>query len=1565
MLKFWLFLLLINRLSTEHHAYKQKTYELNVAFKRTSDLFNKLKLEYGFENLNKNVMDEINETVVGYVRNTSNTFFRHKRELLKNFNKGIDTLKEFQDFIPLNFHNARDVNIFSLRNGLELTWFAAVLDASKVSLFKINKAGLNYVTAYSVTNGTQLVVNDCNDGILLIVQNQYNFINILRFAKVTDKYLQPIQEFEWNDRTHLTIWKGMNKLYLGIASDSNISIYSWFGDYFDLIQIINLGTKKLVPFQSKGFMYLAATGSTTTVFKYFLKSNKFLAMQQLSSSQDISFFQVKEGHFTENFLSLSTWSSVIIYKSTHGRFVPFQQISSGTFTAQIISNKAILFFALHKDTVSTYQYNGWRFIKLAVKLNGIHRFHKANLYGKQLLLVKYNNDTWALKQPIWTKKKTYKDIQEEIRAWNIKAKDTAQRKLNEIFNLDKPVRILKGHIDQLFVHNINQHNSQALQIASEQYNKMKNKLLEQNIVINNKWKSGNLTVSSLRANKFQMKCKTKCKINKVNINGKIDLLSKLQALQDRNKATSFKTLAVKEIKNWKCPIFNLPIDNIDVDKSINGVLLENLQKNTLKVSGSQKVFGRHTFVSINVTNTLMPLNIALNLPKQEIRVGKINVTELTVTEGGVLLPLNGLPTVITGLVKASNITVKNKIDLQGSAKSNWMKKLSPIRYIPESITLDYDLKLENVKIENLQSAGLIVSKVGSVKEILSNAISLRDNVPISLVFSSEKVKWHNVAVHGFQNWITANSENIITGKKYFLQNVEITESSYESIRFPWIETALCGATVIVPEIKVPVLTLNNITVKSLTSLHVFGNMCVKCATNNSSLAFKPFDSSAQPYYHNVKAKNIITTNVNNINLITLEKLANSWIEPNILKTPVEATELKIKVLQSPMQFYAELSKVIRNVVSKQNTYTDSINKINLTDFLANAIKVGDIISLMNIKFNNGFTANRIYTPYPLLPMVQTGSHLRCYKNRISGITEVNTINLPYYSRLVQSNTSVNIIVKGSAIFSVEPMIHSINKNKLNELFTQTWIISNPTTFYGKNLHLTNALITGNITLKKPANTLCIEMWKNISEHVLSKRGIQKISVDAFLNNVETNTIVGSNTSRIISSVSDFNDIFDDPVMKDRVQDVKAKWTFNKLKILGQMDVRNKINNMNLKTDVMRHDSKNNIVTGKKTVMILTTKNLNGLNFAKWIDNTLTQKEKHITIKGQKSFLTAMFNNITLSGTVLGHTIDEALLKSANQTVYGQKKIHGSIYASTIFIDGLVNDINLNTLIDNQLKKQSSSQNVETEIELQENLFIMGNLIVNDTYAGANMKNFEQNYANMPFITEKMDKYLTAAETINLVLKNRAVYINKLGIVKNINNISRKSMFIENEQCKMKNFTKYCVNEYIEDIIVRSNTSNVIFIKSVLLNEDEFVVWVEFDLVSIFLFDAVNKSLVYVKGLHVPKIIEALVESMLNSLWIVIRLISQTLVLHYQPWKDLQKYVLPATDVFALSRTPNNQLLLFLSNGIWDLNRLASPRNIIEIPLKGQVETIVDGFNYFIKYTSINETTLTKARYVEN
>ncbi|XP_031830303.1 uncharacterized protein LOC116426016 [Nomia melanderi] len=1563
---------------TKCQAYQQKDYTLNTALDQTTKFFQKLKLNNALKGLNNNTLCEINEKIAEHVANTSKVVVNRlkKREIPEAFNKGINTLKGFQDYDQLNFSDVRDIKFFSLQSN-QLIWFIAVLDVSTISVYQINNQSPYRVANYSLTTGKRIIVSSCIYGALLIVQNQDDSIFILPFSETNGNYyLYSIQDLESSNISDLILWHGMNQLYLGIASHLNISIYTWCSDYFDLVQTIPHGTKKLIPFYKKGFMYLAVTGSTTLIFKYFFRYNKFIITQRLPLSRDVSSFQIGKGHFMEHFLSLSTESSMTVYKEIHDRFIPFQQIPFGKSTLPIVSNNAILLLLLHEDKILSYQYDGWKFVDLNIKLFDIDHFQHVLLYEKELLLVKYKNGTWAMKELIWVEQKSYKDWQEEIRTWIVNMKKTAERTLVQKPLLKDPVRLLNGSINQLFVHNINGRNSQPLEEATKQYKRLISKLRNQRISLNSKLylHSDHLTLTSLHAKKSQIKCKTMCKVNRLNVQENSHLFSKLKKINNVNQAKSFRALSMKEIKNWKCPHFSLPIEKIIINKSINGILLDDLQKNILKVVDSQHISGEHIFSSINVSNALLPLNIASSLTKVQLQMQEIQVVEFNLTGNGLLLPLHGSLTVMTGSIKAAKVIVNNNVHLQGPIEGTWKKRSIPVMTISEPINIHDVLPLESAKIENLRSQDLIDNRTGSVKEILSKLIPLNKNVSVSLTLFSEKMKWSNVTLHESQNWITANSQNtVISGRKRFLRNVEITKSSYKNLKFLEIKAPLCGNTITAPEIKTSTLTIDNITVRDLNSFRTFmyfGNLGERYFDKNLMSLFKFLNLTSETFYYNTIVKNITATYVNNLNLTELKEFANSWNNPNILRGSHETTALMVDTLQLPTRFQIDLPEIVGDIVSEQNTHLGSVNNISIDNFVANIVKLEDKIFFENITFSelsNGFTANHIYISHLPFHYSNLEENVNLYKKQISGNIEANAINLPYSFTFTESKFPLNIVVKVSTTFLSEPTVQSINNIKLKELFEQIWLTTNTTVFQGKNLHMLNASMKGNDNLNSVLNTLNSDTWDDISKRILSKTRIQEIQVFPSLNNIQTSGIIGSNFSNVKSSVPDFNNIFDNAVIRSKNQKITAKWTFDKLKIIGKLHVKRKINNMNLETDVMRFNSGEIIIAQKTTVIVLTTENLNGFNFYEWAKNALKQKESFVIIKGRKSFNTITINSINVSGTVKGQNLTEALSNSTDQIISSQKIIHGSINASIFIIDGLVNDVNLVDLINNQLKKQNPQQRIKTGIEFQNSLRVLGNFSVNGSYGNTELKQFYKNYSNIAPSTEKTKNYYKAAETINMALQNRAVYLNKIEMVKEVNiaNIVNENISYQGEQCEFRNSSQFCADKNIMNVILKLNPSDFVLIKSITLEEEKFIVWITLNSVTIFLYNNVEESFYHLKGLYIPNIINAFAESTSHSLWIALRLTSQTLLVHYQYEKNLREYVLPATDVFAMSRSPNNQLLLLLSNGIWNLEGLASPQQIINISLKEPVETFNDGFHYYLKCGSLNDTTLMKMRHVGN
>lgn len=68
--------------------------------------------------------------------------------------------------------------------------------------------------------------------------------------------------------------------------------------------------------------------------------------------------------------------------------------------------------------------------------------------------------------------------------------------------------------------------------------------------------------------------------------------------------------------------------------------------------------------------------------------------------------------------------------------------------------------------------------------------------------------------------------------------------------------------------------------------------------------------------------------------------------------------------------------------------------------------------------------------------------------------------------------------------------------------------------------------------------------------------------------------------------------------------------------------------MNLRTDVVKYSSKQNIITGTKTILGLSTKHLRGLNFSEWSKNAVLLKQQNlITVKGQKIFTDINISNL--------------------------------------------------------------------------------------------------------------------------------------------------------------------------------------------------------------------------------------------------------------------------------------------------------------------------------------------------
>lgn len=94
----------------------------------------------------------------------------------------------------------------------------------------------------------------------------------------------------------------------------------------------------------------------------------------------------------------------------------------------------------------------------------------------------------------------------------------------------------------------------------------------------------------LHGKKISVKCRKKCHVRHIKSDTEIKP-TKYKKLEHTNKILEFNSLKVKTMNNWKCPIPNFDLEDLLVKKSINGILMRNLQEETLKIFGDQTLSG--------------------------------------------------------------------------------------------------------------------------------------------------------------------------------------------------------------------------------------------------------------------------------------------------------------------------------------------------------------------------------------------------------------------------------------------------------------------------------------------------------------------------------------------------------------------------------------------------------------------------------------------------------------------------------------------------------------------------------------------------------------------------------------------------------------------------------------------------------------------------------------------------------------------------------------------------------------------------------------------------------------
>lgn len=315
------------------------------------------------------------------------------------------------------------------------------------------------MATYPQADGKRIIANNYGADVLTIVQTSTDEIVILRLGRgKSGAYeFQFKQEFEIPGVVHMSMWYGMNQLYLGIASDAKVLFYTWLGEHFDKIDTLPFGARKLLFFRHKSFMHVIAVGSLTRTFRFSVRSNRFVETQRLHDTRSACLFHFKEGHFEERFLALADDDSTILYKEMYNRFVPFQRIASARYVRSLTTNDTVVLLAVTQEgSARFYQYDGWRFVELSrTKLSSARTMRRIHSYSGDTLVVQDQDGEWKFLRPIWDAKKTPQTLRDEVEALCSEVKRKASRRnLEKIADLKSPVKVPNAYIGQLRARNV-------------------------------------------------------------------------------------------------------------------------------------------------------------------------------------------------------------------------------------------------------------------------------------------------------------------------------------------------------------------------------------------------------------------------------------------------------------------------------------------------------------------------------------------------------------------------------------------------------------------------------------------------------------------------------------------------------------------------------------------------------------------------------------------------------------------------------------------------------------------------------------------------------------------------------------------------------------------------------------------------------------------------------------------------------------------------------------------------------------------------------------------------------
>ncbi|XP_043267353.1 uncharacterized protein clos [Venturia canescens] len=1575
------------------------------ALESTTRFFDHLRLEYEYQSPTRDLYKSIDHRISEYVNRLkkSSNLSREKRQL--DTDKDVRVLSGFERTPGLDFSDAIDVTFFVYRNERgPPRWYAAALNSSGISLFLYEPTRAFTRIGFSgVEHGTRITSQSSSIATIFLVQRSTGDTHVFRMRQgPAKKIVERVQTVKTPNATDLTLWQGMKKTYLAISSSKRIAVFAWVGEYFDEIQTLHIGAKRVVAFQTTGAMHLLALDqSRTSLFKFLLHTREFVLSQRFSGANDATKFSREDGHQGEYFLALARDDSTLIYKQSKHRFVPFQGISGAHKITAFYNQAAILLFLVRNNSLNVLQYDGWKFAELGVRTSGIFDIRPLDLSNGRLLAVKvrgsgdsgtneggiFKNNTkssWNLLKFVWARKESETSLREKTKLWCTDSLNSLIPATVDLPQLKLPLRIEQGSIQILHARKINGESVEKFVKATRRWGELHSEVLMQEKSSKNYISRVNPILKSIDASNIRISCTGVCRAKNTITVEKETFMDKVRWLNNDKQNLSFETVRILSSKNLPCPVAAPKIKDVTVDGYVNGISFPNFAEDVLKVTGDQIFTGSPTFAELRVRNAKILLDIASDFTRQEIEALSIETDELEVAPGGFLLPLNSEPgTVMTGSLTVSDARIKGVVDSRGKINGTVGTKFSRIINVPEALEIPGNITLNNVTVlEDFRVEDIKRKEGKSYKDIISKAVPLNaPRVGVRLELRNNKVSWNNMTVHNFPyKWLTKNhlGHSLITGHKTATRS-EITLGNlvHENLPTPRLPLRVCGVAAISEGVWESNLVVDKGTAKSVRAINLFSGSELSEIYLDSVPTIEEMPWALKNLTGQIKVKEAEIDYVRGVEFQELKNTLSKWSEPTRLKGPIRFTNLKTHELMTSGKFNVPLPLEIQNLQSRGNLYVSILNDVKIDEFLRDSVKLDDNLSLTNVTFAGGLEARELYATKTSFSLQENMPRYLGSKE-ILGSFEAEAMEVPNLLNIPSSGIPINIIVDGNVQFMKEPKITNINNKNLDELFSEVLLTDRPFRISAEFVLFKNVTFENDLTILQSFDTPDLGPWFDLENRLLSKTKPQMINVEASFASVAAPKIVASSKSHLRSNVSWLHDLEYNSLKINEPQVSANKWNFEELIITGDYEFRDQINGLNFATDVVRKDARENIVRGKKIIRHLEAQSMNGLKFDKFARKTLKKNNGNetIVVKGWKTFKTVEMKNLRVEGTVNGKKVENSLQKSANQILQGTKVLNGCTRASTIVTEGLVNGIRLNSFVEQQLKKKSPLQIIKTPISLNNKLTISGNVTIKGLYNGIELRNFGDVTRSLGSTNETLAKLIVFAEGIENAIDSRAFYWDNLELVEtnskalNFDLTNEEQIyFVDLGNCGIVDFSLYCDRASIfQPVLVIPNDSRVLAARVIDFSGLPLVVFVTSDPgggVFIFRYDPTGRSFYKFAALLVPGIIEGSFTTTINPLWIALRLRDHLMIIRYEIRSNFEEWTIPGGGPFLMSSTPSDEFFIFRNDGVWKLGGLGGPRKILDSKFHGQIDTFTIGNDYYVQLTDKNATNLLRARFIGN